>query len=61
MYVIKRTDQGGGYVAVSGNGSSYTNRVRLMRKFTTKEEAEANRCSGNEIVVPFSHLTFSAT
>jgi hypothetical protein len=57
MYVIKRTDQGGGYVAVSGNSSSYTNSVRRIRKFATEEEAEAHRCPGNEIVLPLSHIT----
>lgn len=57
MYVIKRTDQGGGYVAKPGNPSSYTNRIRRIRKFATREEAEANRCPGNEVVVPYSYIT----
>lgn len=56
MYVIKRTDQGGGYVAVAGNRCSYTKSVRQMRKFRTADEAEANRCPGNEVVVPLNHV-----
>jgi hypothetical protein len=56
MYVIKRTDQGGGYVARPGMQSSYTVHVEHVRKFATREEAESNRCPGNEVVVPLETL-----
>jgi len=56
MYVIKRTDQGGGYVAKSGMDNSYTTHVEHVRKFATREEAESNRCPGNEVVVQLETL-----
>lgn len=49
-YVIKRTDQGGGYVAPPGSRKSYTPRLQSARVFSTREEAERNRCPGNEVV-----------
>ena len=57
MYVIKRVDQGGGYVSKSGSSSSYTRNIRQMEKFETYEDADNNRCKGNEIVVSLDHLT----
>lgn len=51
MYVIKRTDQGGGYVARSGSASSYTRNIERAQKYDTREEADANRCPDNEIVI----------
>jgi len=51
MYVIKRTDQGGGYVAREGSKSSYTHSLENARKFPTQEAANAERCEGNEIVL----------
>tara|TARA_B100002049_G_scaffold93692_1_gene69266 strand:- start:801 stop:992 length:192 start_codon:yes stop_codon:yes gene_type:complete len=54
-YVLKRTDQGGGYVAEPGSKSSYTNNVARARKFRSKEEAEAERCVENEVIVPLGH------
>ena len=55
MYVIKRLDQGGGYVAISGHPSSYTNSIRLMRRYDTYEEAK-NSCCGNEMPVLLEDL-----
>ena len=54
MFVIKRTDQGGGYVAPSGSVSSYTGALQNARIFNTAEEAERNRCPQNEIIVPLA-------
>jgi len=51
MYVIERTDQGGGYVAQPGSRSSYTTDIRRARKWPTREAAERERCLGNEVVV----------
>ena len=51
MYLLRRTDQRGGYVAKPGL-KSYTNDIKEMRKFDTREEAERERCVDNEIIVP---------
>lgn len=50
MYVLIRIDQGGGYVARSGNrqGASYTKRLEEAQTFRTREEAVANSCPENE-------------
>lgn len=50
-YILKRTDQGGGYVAPSGQASSYVRDAMQARTFTTIEEADRNRCKGNEIII----------
>lgn len=49
-YVIRRADQGGGWVADQRKraGGSYTWRLQDARVFATKEEAERERCPGNE-------------
>jgi hypothetical protein len=49
-FVIRRTDQGGGYVARPGCPSSYTPRKENARVFPTKAAAEAECCPGNEVV-----------
>jgi len=56
MYVLIRTDQGGGYVARVGNPGSYTWKLEDARVFATREAAEAERCKGNEQVVPVEGL-----
>ena len=52
-YLIKRTDQGGGYVAKPGSKNSYTKNPSSARRYPTKEAAEADRCRGNEVIVIF--------
>lgn len=52
-WIIKRTDQGGGYVAKEGSRASYTNRPDCARTFSTEEEARRNVCPGNEIAVQY--------
>lgn len=49
-WLIKRTDQGGGYVAKPGYGASYTKSLRDARKFEMKESAKANACSNERVV-----------
>jgi hypothetical protein len=49
-YIIKRHDQGGGYVAPAGSAKSYTRNALRARRFDTREAAEAE-CCGNESVV----------
>ncbi len=51
MYVIKRTDQGGGYVTRAGSSGSYTKNLEHAQKYDTREEADANRCPENEVVI----------
>ena len=50
-YLLKRTDQGGGYVAPAGSAKSYTHNINRARRFDTREAAEAERCPGNEVIV----------
>ena len=52
-YIIRRTDQGGGYVAPTGNPSSYVRDPRNARQFATKEQADRERCEGNEVVMEY--------
>ena len=49
-YVLRRTDQGGGYVAKEGGSESYTQELARIRKFKTLEEASENRCIVNEVI-----------
>lgn len=56
MFVIKRTDQGGGYLAMPGSQNSYTKKLEEARTFPTRQQAEKERCPGNEIVIPLNEL-----
>jgi len=56
MYVLERTDQGGGYVAKPGRKHSYTHELQHAQTFYTKEEAEKNSCVKNEIVVDLDDI-----
>lgn len=47
-WVLVRTDQGGGYVAVPGSTSSYTRNILNARVFDSEQEARDNSCPGNE-------------
>ena len=51
MYLLKRTDHGGGYVSENGHKASYTNNLRYAKKYHTKEQAENDRCIENEVIV----------
>lgn len=55
-YVIRRTDQGGGFVSRPGSEKSYTRNLENARIFKTRGEAEADRCPGNEVVVDLADL-----
>lgn len=50
-YILKRTDQGGGYVASPGLRCSYTRAIARARRYPTREAADADRCPGNEIIL----------
>ena len=49
-YILKRIDGKGGYVSPSGYKNPYTMNPVLARRYSTKEEAELDRCKVNEIV-----------
>lgn len=55
-YVLRRTDQGGGWVTRPGSRASYTRRLQDACTFLTRECAEANRCPGNEVIEDVSDL-----
>jgi len=56
-YVLERTDQGGGYIAKPGvSKTGATKRLEDARIFATEEQAEAERCPQNEVVVPISRI-----
>lgn len=55
MYVLKKTDQNRGYVALPGYHESYTNKVRLIQTFSSKKEAEIHACE-NEISIHIDEL-----
>jgi len=50
-YILRRTDGRGGYVAPAGSARAYVRNPALARVFATLEEAEAERCVKNEVVV----------
>jgi hypothetical protein len=49
MWVIKRTDQWGGWLAIPGSQNSWTKALQLARTFETREHAQAECCPGNEV------------
>ena len=49
MYVLWRTDQGGGWVRPPGSEKAYTRVLQNARVYGTREEAEGDAC-GNEQV-----------
>lgn len=51
VYVIRRTDRWGGWVAANPNlGGSYTKKLRLAKVYSTRAQAEAHMCPHNEVV-----------
>ena len=51
MYVIKRTDQGGGYLGHAEDGHTWTKHLQRAIVFSSREAAEKNCCPENEIAV----------
>ena len=49
-YILRRLDQGGGYVTPSGSNKAYTRDKWRARRYDTIEDAELDRCIGNEII-----------
>ena len=56
MYVIKRTDQGGGYVSWPGSKNSYTHKLENACVWSTRTKAEASLCTENEIVLLITQI-----
>lgn len=56
MYVLLRTDQGGGYVTPAGEYPSYTHDIAQAQTFATREAADKERCKGNEIIIPLTDI-----
>lgn len=56
MYVIKRTDQSGGFVTEPGSEKAYTQKLQGARVFPTREEAKRHLCLENECVVAVGDL-----
>jgi len=55
MYVIKRIDQGGGYVAIEGSKHSYTKVLTNAQIYSNRKTAEGN-CCDNEYVLAVSSI-----
>lgn len=53
-YVLVRDD--GKFVAPPGQEKSYTDKLQHARVFSTRAEAELERCKGNEQVVALCDL-----
>lgn len=51
-FLLKRTDQGGGWVAPAGSRKSYTHNRAKARRYPNREAAEADRCVENEVIEP---------
>ena len=58
MYVIKKTDQGGGFLAPSGRKETYTYDVSEARVFRSLEKANNEKCQLNEIVVDIESILY---
>lgn len=56
-YLLRKTDGRGGYVAPAGSARAYVRNTAKARVFRTREEAEANRCIENEVIVNLSPRT----
>ena len=57
MFILKRTDQKGGYVSPAGSKNSYVMNHLLARRYRTLSEAEADMCPLNEIVVDLNEYS----
>lgn len=49
-FILRRTDQGGGWVAPPGSPKAYTHRRDKAQRYATRETADADRCVGNEVI-----------
>lgn len=56
MWLLERTDQGGGFLTVSGSEYAYTKDIRKAEIWPTKEAAERYSCPENEVAVSLKSL-----
>ena len=56
MYLLRRTDQGGGYVSKEGHKTSYVSDLSNARKFRTTQEARQHQCINNEVIEDLERL-----
>mgnify|MGYP001578016644 CR=1 FL=1 len=59
-YMLKRIPDGV-YVAEPGRAKSYTKDIRQARQFKTLQEADKERCTGNEVITTFEIETRKET
>lgn len=50
MYVLRRTDQGGGWVARPGSANSYTHKLQNAATWATRQAAYNDHCPDNEVI-----------
>jgi len=55
MYILVRNSDGA-YVACPGSQTSYTKSILRARVFRTREEADRERCPGNESITKMPDL-----
>lgn len=55
-WILRRTDQGGGYVARPGSASSYTKNPLKAQRFATEAAAREASCPENETPVDLNRL-----
>lgn len=53
-FLLVRTD--GAFVSRPGSRSSYTRDLLLARIYPTRDQADADRCPGNERIIPVDAL-----
>lgn len=49
-YILRRTDQDGGWVAMPGSKKSYTHNRSIALRFSSREAADRERCPRNEAI-----------
>lgn len=49
IYLVKRIDQGGGYLTRPGSEHSYSKSLRAARRFPTYEAAKAACCENERV------------
>lgn len=53
--VIRRVDQGGGWVTKAGSQHSYSKRLQDAKVYATFDQAAADVCPENEIIERLDH------
>ena len=60
MYIIRRTDQGGGWMAPPGSLHSYTGDPLKAQRFASYDAAKAYCCPDNEVAENLSEMITEA-